>query len=264
MNQSLDGTYEITPTERFVNYFEKAKQVYGQANECKRVTQKAIVKWYNESYNSSLSEASLSKYLKGVNEIPLDVYVNMKSLAGVEEVWLGANASRDEYNFSSDIKESLNFIKDEVDYMRTDRQLAEICGDSVFNIFQKLLEYCEYASENDYSMSLKKLKELQNVVYSVQNYIIEIKYDYVYGNAQVKKAYSISKTLTGSGHVTKKDVNEKIEIFNGLIQKCNVMINETAKCLYLQGKIRRESFTDIPKAEEKRILTGLNKFKKFG
>ena len=46
-------------------YFEEAKTIYMKIHECDRVTQKVMVAWYNEKFQASLTEASLSKYLKG-------------------------------------------------------------------------------------------------------------------------------------------------------------------------------------------------------
>lgn len=260
MEFDQDSMNEMSPTERFCRYFEIAKQVYCQNNDRKKVTQKAMVEWYNRKYKATLTEASLSKYLRGKNEVPIEVYVNIKELAGIEEMWLGACATREEYELSLNVKESLEFIKDEVESICRSDDLQNVCGDSMRIILKKFVEYCEYASINDYNMSLKKLKELQNVIYNTENNIAEKKYDFMYRRGQMKKSYSVRVSLQRE-HLTGKDLN-MINTFDVILNKFHQMILEMSKCVCMQKKIKKTSFCDIPKLEEKKIGVAMAELEK--
>ena len=251
---------DMSPTERFCRYFEIAKQVYCQNNDRKKVTQKTMVEWYNRKYNASLTEASLSKYLRGKNEVPIEVYVNIKDLSGIKEIWLGACATREEYELSLNVQESLEFIKDEVESICRNSELRNVCGDSMRIILSKFVEYCEYASINDYNMSLKKLKELQNVIYNAENNLAEKKYDFMYKRGQMKKSYSVGVSRQRE-HLTGKDL-DMIDTFDVILNKFHQMMLEMSKCVCMQKKIKKTSFCDIPKSEEKKMGLAMAEFGK--
>lgn len=162
MNFEFDK--RLSPAERFIIYFERARLNYEVLNDCKKVTQKSILEWYNKKFNTSLSEASLSKYLNGTNEIPIDVYVNMKELAGMEEVYVGPSASRDDYEIASDLKESLQFVKEEIEFICKLKELEEVGGDTIYEIMKVFIHYCESASNKNYSEGIALLHELEKLI----------------------------------------------------------------------------------------------------
>ena len=154
----------LSPAERFVSYFEQAKFNYESSNDIKNATQKSILEWYNKKYNASLSEASLSKYLRGTNEIPIDVYVNMKELAGIEDLFYGMGASRKDFEISSDFKESLGFVSDEIEFMCGLEELEGTEGESIKEMMKILEKYCECASRKDYRLEIETLQELKDII----------------------------------------------------------------------------------------------------
>ncbi|MBR5800462.1 MAG: hypothetical protein IKY23_10430 [Lachnospiraceae bacterium] len=162
MNFELDK--HLSPAERFIIYFERAKQNYLVLNDCKKATNKSIVEWYNRKYKASLKEVSLSKYLNGTNEIPIDVYVNMKELAGIEEIYVGTSASRSDYEISCDLKESLLFIKEEIEFMCKLEELDGVGGESIHEIMKVFIHYCESASNRNYSEGIALLHELEKLI----------------------------------------------------------------------------------------------------
>lgn len=161
---NLEFDKHLSPAERFFIYFERAKQNYLLLNDCKKATNKSIIEWYNRKFISSLSEASLSKYLKGTNEIPIEVYVNMKELAGIEEIFVGTSASRSDYEISCDLKESLLFIKEEIEFMCKLKELEGVGGDSIYEIMRVFIHYCESASSKNYSEGIACLHELEKLI----------------------------------------------------------------------------------------------------
>ena len=60
------------------------------------------------------------------------------------------------------VKESLEFIRDEVEFMCSNPELRGTCGEVIPAILHKFLEYCEVATSNDYQSSERKLRELQS------------------------------------------------------------------------------------------------------
>lgn len=169
MNLGFDK--HLTPAERFIIYFKQAKVNYELLNDCKNATHKSILEWYNKKYKASLSEASLSKYLRGTNEIPIEVYVNMKELAGVEDVYVGTSASRTDYEISSDLNESLLFVKEEIEFMCRLEELEGVGGDSINDIMQVFVHYCESAARKDYHKGIELLHELERKILFNENKI---------------------------------------------------------------------------------------------
>ena len=246
----------VTPCERFCKYFDMAKEVYCQSHDCDKVTQKMMVAWYNERFKATLTDVNLSKYLNGINDIPIVVYVNMKDLAGIEEMWLGASATREEYELSMNVKESLDFIRDEIEFMCSNPELRETCGESIPAILHKFLEYCEVATSNDYLSSKRKLRELQNEIYNAENAIAARKYECMYTSGHIKKS-SLMKSENGFVKTTMNDV--AIEGYDAAISKIHEIAKEIGKCIFLYCKIDEKHYWDIPKAEEVQIASILKK-----
>lgn len=244
----------MTPCERFCKYFEVAKEVYCQSHDCNRVTQKMMVSWYNEKFEAALTDVSLSKYLNGINDIPIAVYVNMKDLAGIEEMWLGASATREEYELSMSVKESLEFIRDEVEFMCSNPELRETCGEVILAILHKFLEYCEVATSNDYQSSEQKLRELQNEIYNAENSIAERKYECMYAGEHIKKSFLLKSDKV----FVNKTINEMaIKEYDAAISKIHDIAKEVGKCIFLHNKIDESHYWEIPKAEEFHIAKTL-------
>lgn len=170
----LEFDKQLTPAERFKRYVEMAKWNYELSNDCKKATNKAILEWYNKKYHASLSESSISKYLSGTNEIPIDVYVNMKELAGIEDMYYGLGASREDYEISSDFKESLQFIKDEIEFMCKLEELEGLEGDSIKDILKTLIQFCECASRKEYQKEILLLQELEKRISYNESKIKEV------------------------------------------------------------------------------------------
>lgn len=249
MKKELDKS---KPTKRFIMYFEEAKTIYMKIHECDRVTQKAMVAWYNEVFKSSLTEASLSKYLKGINEIPIEVYVNMKELARIDDVFCGVSASREEYDIASSLKESLEFIEDEVEYICRNDEFRLVCGEHIQQILKVFMAYCQYSVSRDYALAMRELQELQNVIYNVENKMAEEKYDCIYNDGHVKKAIGIK-----SESYSNKSVLSPIRlqyIYDELLNRIHRISMETKKCNYLHSRIDESHYCDIPVLEERNIL----------
>lgn len=195
------------PTKRFVTYFEEAKTIYMKIHECDRVTQKNMVAWYNKKFHASLTEASLSKYLKGINEIPIEVYVNMKELAQIDDVFCGVGASREEYDIASSLKESLELIEDEVEYICQNDEFRVVCGEQIQQILKVFMAYCQCSVSRDYVSARTKLHELLNIIYNVETKMAEEKYDCLYNSGGVKKSIGVI-----SGDYTNKTDMSSIRI----------------------------------------------------
>ncbi len=240
------------PTKRFILYFEEAKRIFMKVHECDKVTQKAVVAWYNEVFHSSLTEASLSKYLKGINEIPIEVYVNMKELARIDDVFCGVSASREEYDIASSLKESLEFIEDEVEYICQNDEFRLVAGEQIQQILKVFMEYCQYSVTREYALARKKLHELQNVIYDAENKMAEEKYDCTYNNGQIKKTMSIANESNSN----KRGMSAiRLQyIYDEILNRIHRISMETKKCNYLQSKIDESHYFDIPVLEEKSIL----------
>lgn len=240
------------PAKRFIMYFEEAKTIYMKMHECDRVTQKTMVAWYNEKFHSSLTEASLSKYLKGINEIPIEIYVNMKELARIEDVFCGVSASREEYDIAASLKESLEFIEDEVEYICQNDEFKLVCGEQIQQVIKAFMAYCQYSVNRDYALAISKLQELQNVIYNMENKMAEEKYDCIYNTKYVKKAIVISS----ESYYNKSELSSiRLQyIYDELLNRIHRISMETMKCNYLQSKIDESHYSDIPVLEEKNIL----------
>lgn len=223
---------EASPNERFKMYFEVAKEVYCQIHSCNKVTQKDIVVWYNKKYNSSLTQASLSKYLNGDNEIPVKVYINMKELAGVEDLWLGAGATKDEYDIAFDIRESLDFIKDEVESLCQNPQLQGVCGSSISRIMNIMMEYCEAASKNDYMLGMRKLEELQNEIYDAENIISNKRDNSMMSGGNMKKSVAYQKTRTQN--IALED-SISVDLYDDFISRFRKLGESIGSCIRMQG-----------------------------
>lgn len=240
------------PTKRFIIYFEEAKRMYMKIHECDRVTQKAVVSWYNEVFQASLTEASLSKYLKGINEIPIEVYVNMKELAGIDDVFCGMSASREEYDIACSLKESLEFIEDEVEYICQNDEFSLLCGEQIQQILKVFMAYCQYSVTRDYDSAMRKLQELQNIIYNVENKMLEEKYDCIYNTGNVKKKIGIiCESNSNKSGLSPIRVQY---IYDELLNRIHRISMETRKCNYLQSKIDESHYCDIPILEEIVIL----------
>lgn len=98
--------------------------------------------------------------MKGTNEISIEVYVNMKDLAGVEDVYIGPSASRTDYEVYSDLNESLLFVKEEIEFMCRLEELKGVGGDSINDIMKVFIHYCESAARKDYHKGIELLHEL--------------------------------------------------------------------------------------------------------
>lgn len=232
------------PTKRFIKYFEGAKSAYAQIHSCDKVTQKAVVSWYNQEFRASLTEASLSKYLKGINEIPLQVYLNMGKLAGVEEFVLGPSASREEYEISSSIKESLEFIWGEVEYLCRNEDLKIACGDCVQQILNAFVKYCEYAMDNDYVNGMQKLYEMQEAVHIAENQMSMARDKHLNACIDIKKSFTASQT-TGEA-----DTKQPLYLYEELLNRFCMIAMEVKNCSCLQRKINKDHYGEIPKYEE--------------
>ncbi len=181
----LEFDKHLTPAERFKRYVELAKWNYELSNDCNKATNKAILEWYNKKYNASLSESSISKYLSGTNEIPIDVYINMKELAGIEDVYCGMGASREDYEIASSFKESLQFVKEEIEFICKLEELEGLEGDSIKDILKTLIQFCECASRKEYQQEILLLQELKKrisynerkIKYAIYNHTMAPSYD---------------------------------------------------------------------------------------
>lgn len=252
MKNELDKS---KPTKRFIMYFEEAKTIYMRVHECGRVTQKAIVTWYNEEFQGSLTEASLSKYLNGINEIPIEVYVNMKELAQIDDVFCGVSASREEYDIASSLKESLEFIEDEVEYICQNTEFRLVGGEQIQQILKVFMAYCQYSVTRDYARAMKKLQELQNIIYNVENKMAEEKYDCIYNAGHAKKSIGI----VSESKFNKSGLSpiRQQYIYDDILNRIHRISMETKKCNYLQSKIDECHYCDIPVLEERNILEKL-------
>ena len=110
-----------------------------------------------------MTEASLSKYLKGINEIPIEVYVNMKELAQIDNVFCCVGASREEYDIASSLKESLEFIEDEVEYICQNDEFRVVCGEQIQQILKVFMAYCQCSVSRDYISARTKLGVSQSL-----------------------------------------------------------------------------------------------------
>lgn len=252
------GLENSKPTKRFIMYFEEAKRIYMKIHECDKVTQKAMVTWYNEAFHSSLTEASLSKYLKGKNEIPIEVYVNMKELARIDDVFCGVSASREEYNIASSLKESLEFIEDEVEYICQNNEFRLVCGEQIQQILKGFMEYCHYSVAREYELSMKKLQELQSIIHDAENKMAEEKYDCIYNSGHIKKAIGIA---TEANYVKSGFSTIRLQyIYDDLLNRIRRISMEMKKCNYLQNKIDESHYCDIPALEERSVLEKVELF----
>ena len=236
MNSEINTHINYSPNEKFRMYFQVAKDVYCQMHSCDKVTQKDMVVWYNEKYEHSLTEASLSKYLKGENEIPVRVYLNMKDLAGIEDIWLGAGASREEYELAFDLQESLDFIRDEVESLCHNEQVQDVCGSSISQIMNTFVEYCEAVSKRNYLDGLKKLGELQNVICDAEKYILVKKESSLCVGENQVKSMAVQSMFSDNINLNR---NNNISIYNELIDKFRLLEEKIEECIVSQRKTNK-------------------------
>lgn len=235
MNMNIKDMKKLTLCKQFCDYFEKAKNVYCQERECEKVTQELMVVWYNNKFDATLTAVNLSKYLNGKNNIPLDVYVNMRYLAGFEERWVGASASRKEYEISSYIDESLSFIIDETESMGKIPELENAPGELVIFLYRKTSELCEAVVAHDNSLIKLILNEIQNEIYNKSNIIKQQKNERMHNCAKINKSFFTNSGTDYSGSNNLEDIRILKE-YDDVINKFHELERKIGKCILLQSK----------------------------